>query len=519
MPTSRAFTYATTAAPAGTTRTGDLWVGPTTDQNIRFDLNYSGKIWWMGPNEDGRYIIGKDVPASNWPSKGNTPPYPHDSGSVRFWGTNSESDAEFVVVTNGIRADFSLPPVSDASSAYNWLKDSGYWTNYPPSFEELGTFYTYQTPNGNTGRALGVLYSTSNNILFINTDNQGGDTIKTYGNFYIPNWTTELSTVISGSTHYYSGSSYTSQWLPTGIKTNGDRLTTGFMALDETNDYLFVRTIDVGDKGARGIMKYDISTNPATIAASSSIDISLGDFSKIEFEPSSNSLISTNGADGGGNNNKAWVYDASDLSFQGYLVKSGGGDIKPARYATSGPSGIVMLTQENTTNYYIYNLNAATNPYRAISNGTLNSNYLIERDQAQPVYVASKNKWYLPYRKQNRVNSGQSAAHSVDVIDGSTYSRTTYNYGSQTNSKSSAVSINDPNYFLYDSTRDYFWTIAPVDGTIIAIDADTFTTQVTTQTKGKVVGQQQSAVLVDDKIILIRPDSNNPIKVFDLSDF
>ena len=59
MATSRQFTYATTAAPSGTTKTGSLWVGSPTSPE-RYDLNYGEKIWWMGPDEDNRYIIGKD---------------------------------------------------------------------------------------------------------------------------------------------------------------------------------------------------------------------------------------------------------------------------------------------------------------------------------------------------------------------------------------------------------------------------------------------------------------------------
>ena len=108
MPTTRAFTYATTSPPSGTTKTGSLWVGPTTDQGIRFDENYGSKIWWMGPDEDNRYVIGKDVPTEDWPAKGNIPPYPHDSGSVRFWATSGENDGEFVTLVNGKEEKVSL---------------------------------------------------------------------------------------------------------------------------------------------------------------------------------------------------------------------------------------------------------------------------------------------------------------------------------------------------------------------------------------------------------------------------
>ena len=58
-----------------------------------------------------------------------------------------------------------------------------------------------------------------------------------------------------------------------------------------------------------------------------------------------------------------------------------------------------------------------------------------------------------------------------------------------------------------------------MNNSIIAIDADDFTTQITSTTNGSTIGYTQGSALVDDKIIMIRPDSGHPTKIYDLSIF
>ena len=64
----------------------------------------------MGPDEDNRYVIGKDVPTSDWPAKGDTPPYPHDSGSVRIWASTDTSEGAFVTRVNTLTARTGQTP-------------------------------------------------------------------------------------------------------------------------------------------------------------------------------------------------------------------------------------------------------------------------------------------------------------------------------------------------------------------------------------------------------------------------
>ncbi len=516
MANTRPFTYNNGSPISGTNQIGDLAYGDLNDVNggPDYSQNPGGKKWWMGPDEDNRYIIGKDVPAMNHPT--STPE--GDIGSVRFWGTDTESDLEFLFWFNRLPGRAGLGSVSDPSTAYTWLLSNGYFTNYPPVFSEFGTFYTYDSPTDSTPQAIGILYSSANNKLFIDTDNEGSANSKDDGNFVINNWTSTLANTISGSTVHYSGSSYSNQWLPSATQNGGSkRITSGFMAIDDIDDFLFIQgKSDSSAQNGKGIIKYDISVNPPTIEVSSSIDVPAGEFTKINHEHSSNLVISTNGADSG-DNNRGFLFDGDTLDFEGYLLKNNSSIITSTRWAIPGPSGYILLTRELASDYYIFKLNSATNPNKAIDNGLFGEGYYIDRDTPEPIYVPSKNKWYVPYRK-NSINTPPNATRSqgLDVIDDTTFNRTSYTFGSSQNTTGTNVRIEKPLFFLYDSIRDYFWTISPFKN-IIAIDADDFSTQVTTETNGVVVGQLQSAVIVDDKLILIRRDSGNPIKIFDLA--
>ncbi len=522
MATSRQFTYGgESAATSGTTKSGRLWVGTPTSPE-RNDLNYSGKIWWMGPDEDDRYIIGKDVPTSDWPSKGDTPPYPHDSGSVRFWASE-ETNQAFITRVNGLPARQGEPPFSDISDAYNWISGSGYWTNYEfTSDPNFASIFTYDSPLDTVSQALGVMYSSTRDKLFINTDNRNSNRTD-YGNFVINDFST---TVTSNSEIYFSGSNYTNQWLETNNAFAGGGLiiTTGYMALSDADDLLFVRGINKGSYAGKGVLKYDISTTPPTLIKSgSSSGVTVGDTTKIAYESTSDKVITTNGGDDG---QKGFVFDGTSLDFEDNLLNASGNVITDCRWAVAGPAGKILMTRESINNYRIYDLDAVSNPYRSIFSGTFPSpfNANAERDSPDPIYVASKNKWYVPFKSQTNSPSGTNTIYNyAAVINGSTYAvDTTFQFGAQ--SITGTQTIKQPRWFLYDSVRDYFWTTSPKDSSIVAIDADTGTQIGIYDISGDVVGQWQSAVIADDKLVLLRKGDNNlpknnAIKIFDLGDF
>jgi hypothetical protein len=119
MATSRPFTYNTSSTVNGTEQIGDLAIGISP---LDYSSNPGGLKWWMGADEDNRYVIGKDVSTKDWP----TPVPEGDIGSVRFWATSTENDTQFIDLTNSIGGQ----TFTTVSESLGWLGTNGYWTNY-----------------------------------------------------------------------------------------------------------------------------------------------------------------------------------------------------------------------------------------------------------------------------------------------------------------------------------------------------------------------------------------------------
>ncbi len=120
MSTARPFGRNTGDPLYGTAQFGDLTVGL---KPLDYDGNYGGIKWWYGADEELGYVIGTDVPAENHPTPvGNI-------GSVRFWRTSAFTDNDFVFVANRVTKQTFI----NATQAYSWLTNNGYWTSYKPA--------------------------------------------------------------------------------------------------------------------------------------------------------------------------------------------------------------------------------------------------------------------------------------------------------------------------------------------------------------------------------------------------
>ena len=117
MATTRPFARNTGGNIPNTEQVGNIAVG---DQGLRYDTNPGGVKWWMGPDEDNRYVVAKDVPAGNYPTPdGNV-------GTMEFWACNNSTNTEYVTLVNGITGN----QFASSNTAYNYLNSNGYWTNY-----------------------------------------------------------------------------------------------------------------------------------------------------------------------------------------------------------------------------------------------------------------------------------------------------------------------------------------------------------------------------------------------------
>lgn len=124
MPTTRPFTYNTGSVIDGTEQIGTLAIGTAS---LDYSSNPGNARWWIGPNEDNRYVIAKDVPASNWPTQlpeGNV-------GNVNFWASSQATAPSFISVANRV----TNQKFNNGSQAKSYLDTNGYWTNYVTSSE------------------------------------------------------------------------------------------------------------------------------------------------------------------------------------------------------------------------------------------------------------------------------------------------------------------------------------------------------------------------------------------------
>jgi hypothetical protein len=123
---SRPFAYNTGLPISGTTQVGNLAIG--NHDTLRYDLNYGGLVWWMGPPESEGYIIAE-------PLNAKTEPTPIDGVTewFSFSQSNGFSDSAFLSMFNSLQSRIGLSPLTSINDAYLWLNNNGHWTSYQPA--------------------------------------------------------------------------------------------------------------------------------------------------------------------------------------------------------------------------------------------------------------------------------------------------------------------------------------------------------------------------------------------------
>ena len=520
MANTRPFAYNTGSQIPGNNQIGDLAYGTLNPVNggPNYSGNPGGVKWWMGPDEDNRYIIGKDVPTMDHP----TPVPEGDIGSVRFWGTADETDGEFLFWVNRIPGTQGLPAFTDANDAYNWLIDNGYFTNYLPSFQEFSNYFIYDRPDTNSSLSISLLYSDNQDRLFIQPRvGRQDDGDQYFGNFQIKNFS---NTLTQGNTTYYSGSSYsgssTNTWLeapiiqPSAIPDRDSTRTVGPMAMNNAGRRLFVQSIDnssVNGTEERGLIQYDITQNPPSVLTTDYDTITSvrnATPRTIDYEDTSQMLFFT-WRDNGTDIVADVIYvDNTNEEFveQGVLKDVNGDDQPKINSVTPGPSNIVLaLTQDYNPRYFIYDMTSAT-PLTSTFEANLNSTGWYgsgsQEDwyNAPPVYVASKDAWFFAFyaRTSPRFN------RIIKIENSSPY--TLSNFTQLTNQTTSDPK--PPRFLIYDSTRDVLWTNG-INNILVGVDAETGVEKYITniQLKAKTFDQgtyqNKGAFIKDNKLIYI----------------
>ncbi len=463
MPTTRAFTYATTSPPSGTTKTGSLWVGPTTDQGIRFDENYGSKIWWMGPDEDNRYVIGKDVPTEDWPAKGNIPPYPHDSGSVRFWATSGENDGLFVTLVNGIRGE-SIP-FDDVFQATDWLNTNGYWTNFilPPQNQYFATFRLFDRPISNIYTEKYLDYCPTEDKMFVWNEEMFNQNARGNGIFE------DISNISQNDLYIVSKSE---QYLPV-ISNSG----VGMMCFDGSDGYL---------NGGTHIVKYNVANETATSRVSSVHGATNNKTRRPTFESSTNKLFVPYGQ-------YVDIFNTSTLAYSG--------SINMAVYNISSVSIALTNTDDDEILLAGSGKFLIINPdtHATVNQGTYSNMSGLVNGR----YNSTEGKYYIS-------GNGSNNKPKILVIDASTYSSTTIEI-----SEGGGSNNNPTTGMALDTVRNAIWCMND-DRKIAKLDC---ATNSVTHYDTTFAGTNFTVMpyVINDKLFIGSQVKNNSGKVYKLT--
>lgn len=121
---THSFAYSTETI-SGCTKYGNLVVG-----NPYPASGYSeSPLFWMGPEEDGRYVIATTLPSKDQPTPA---PFPNNFAYVTFWATSGYNPSEYVGLAEYCSDWYGSPQdfEDDPFTAKDWLEANGFWTNY-----------------------------------------------------------------------------------------------------------------------------------------------------------------------------------------------------------------------------------------------------------------------------------------------------------------------------------------------------------------------------------------------------
>lgn len=464
MATSRQFTYATTSPPSGTTKTGSLWVGTPTSPE-RYDLNYGGKIWWMGPDEDNKYIIGKDVPTSDWPAKGDIPPYPHYSGSVRFWGS-ADNEGAFVARVNSLPARLGQIPFDDGTQCATWLADNGYWTNWesPSPGRYYATFRLHNGPGSGNYSEPYLDYSPSEDKMV----GWNEDMSNTRSNGV---WD-DISNISQNDLYIVSESS---QYLPSSANSG-----TGMMCFDGSNGYLNTGT---------HLVKYNMSTNTATSKVSTVHGAASSQKRRPIFEPSTDKVFIPFGQ-------YVDVFDTATLAYSDFInmaVPSGGNNNAAGVGLVNTDDNEVLFA--DSSGFTIFNPDTLA----VIATGAISGGGSLTNGRYNP----STGKYYIGGR-------GSNDKPKIVVIDASNNTSTTI-----TIQEGGGANNNDSTSIALDTVRNFIWCMND-DRKIASLDcSDNSVTHYNTTFAG--TNFAVMPYVLNDKLFIGSQVDNNSGKVYKLT--
>lgn len=464
MATTTPFTYNNGTYILGTEQIGDLSIGLLPQD---YASNPGSKTWWMGPDEDNIYVIGKDVPTEDHPTPlGNI-------GSVQFWATSTEDDTQFINLTNSI----GTQSFTTVSSSLSWLRTNGYWSNYPitPSTSS-GYLISPTSPGINNAQVqTRMIYSSTNSTMYAEPDLNEG-----YTNYPTPT-RIPTSQISSGFQQYLGNLSF---YFPTG-SSNFYRYNN--IAYDDSNQKLYASRSKIS-VGTLGVVEWDISTNTLTsnkaVLPSSTLTVE-----SLTYNPSS-SLVYTFERHNSGNMLKS--YTSSNLSATATTIKNNFASSQLKLYSSTDQTGVVIIYDKS--NYYLI---SGSSIYFTGSGHTATTppNYA--------AYSETSKKFYYVFAGANNGVDNNLRVVSVDVEN---QTHTIIPYGPQTGGNDQTSPI------AWDPNRNCIW-VCDKASKLYAIDCNSDTIVKSDITLMNSFNPYESAFAIDSDLDMLYSSGQNALPI------
>jgi len=456
MATTTPFTYNNGTYIQGTEQIGDLSIGLLSQD---YSNNPGGKTWWMGPDEDNIYVIGKDVPTEDHPTPlGNI-------GSVEFWATSIRSDSEFIDLTNSI----GTQSFTTVSSSLSWLSTNGYWSNYTSingqTLISQSSWVMYRNASiDDVISAQGSIFDSDRELFIAAVPSKPRNIINNFP-YLLSSSDIPLSGITTFNTPWTGNIYFVNEGVDGSVGDGRD----GYLYLSHntSSNHLYslygnttYNTLDVD----RGIVKWNLNTRNVV----DSVDF------YDDFNESNQALISTwcpgndkvyvtgkFGMNTGSGRNEIQIFSGSSLSTNRDIITSPGGIGRI--YSSTDNSGKVLWINGGGSNsrWYIISGSSFTHTGNKVSSTT---NSMNAGTGWQAAYSKTSQKFYAMGIKPTNGNTVETAF--LWVIDPFNLTDKVIEFGN-----TDTLNQNVGGGCVWDANRNCIWTL-DLDGKLFAIECN-----------------------------------------------
>jgi len=454
MATTTPFTYNNGTHIQGTEQIGELAIGLLSQD---YSNNPGGETWWMGPDEDNVYVIGKDVPTQDHPTPvGNV-------GSVEFWTTTTRDDSQFISITNRLGSN-SFTTVNES---INWLSSSGYWTNYTDiNGQTLISQSSWDMKQNSSIKDVVPYYGSifdSDRELFISSVYRAQNALSTP---FLPYLLSSSDIPLSGETTFNTPWTGTNEYFVNeGILASDGLFGYYYLSHNTSSNHLYSlygETFYNLDSSNRGIAKWDLNTRNLIDEVDFKDDFNEALTNALipTYCPGNDKVYVTGQFEVGGYNarNEIQIFSGSSLSTNREIITSPGGIGRI--YSSTDDSGKILWINGggSTSRWYIISGSSFTHTGTRTTSTT---NSMNAGGGWQAAYSKTSKKFYAMGIKPTGV--GEEIAYIL-VVDPFNLTSQVIDYGA-----TDTINQNVGGGCVWDANRNCIWTL-DLDGKLFAIE-------------------------------------------------